>query len=200
MRTEINTLKLIFYLNDSKHVQARIFGISLQSAVFNNEYYEIKTFQRRLYKIWTSLIHLDAFFPLTLIFALFPWTNVMQLSKQSLVRWRRFHGYHCPDRNTHLKNGGSFKKYSKFTPIIHINPNSYSFRITFVMIIIVRFFCHLLHQLIKIWKSGHKLRQGHKLVRLPYYMFLFSLYNFTFCTGIFELFVGDFPGKWQYLR
>ena len=146
------------------------------------------------------MIHLDAFFPLTLIFALFPWTNVMQLSKQSLVRWRRFHGYHCPDRNTHLKNGGSFKKYSKFTPIIHINPNSYSFRITFVMIIIVRFFYHLLHQLIKIWKSGHKLRQGHKLVRLPYYLFLFSLYNFTFCTGIFELFVGDFPGKWQYLR
>ena len=25
---------------------------------------------------------------------------------------------------THIKNGGSFKKYSKFTPkIIHINPN-----------------------------------------------------------------------------
>ena len=46
------------------------------------------------------------FFSFTLIFALFTWTNVMQLSKQPLVRWRRFHGYHCPDGNTHIKNGG----------------------------------------------------------------------------------------------
>ena len=109
------------------------------SAVFNNEYYEIKTFQWRLCKIWTSVIHLDAFLSLTLIFALFPWTIVMQLSKQSLVRWRRFHGYHCPDGNTHIKNRDSFLKYSKFTPTIHINPNFYSFRIMFIMII-VRFF------------------------------------------------------------
>ena len=63
----------------------------------------------------------------------------MQLSKQSLVRWRRFHGYNCPDGNAHIKNGRSLKKYSKFTPTIHINPNSYSFRILFIMII-VRFF------------------------------------------------------------
>ena len=126
-------LKLIFYINDPKHVHARIFGNSLYSAVFNNEYYEIKTFHWRLCKIWTSVIHLDAFFSLTLIFALFPWTNVMQLSKQSLVRWRRFHG---PDGKTHIKNGGSFKKYSKFTSTIHINPNSYSFRIIFIMIIV----------------------------------------------------------------
>ena len=28
-------------------------------------------------------------------------------------------------------------------------------------------FYHLLHQWMKIWKSDHKLRQGHKLVRLP---------------------------------
>ena len=74
-----------------------------------------------------------------LVFALFPWTNVMQLWKQSLVRWRRFHVYHCPDGNTHIKNDGSFKKYSKFTPTFHINSNSYSFRIMFI-IIIVRFF------------------------------------------------------------
>ena len=72
-------------------------------------------------------------------FTLFPWTNSMQLSEQSLVRCRRFHGYHCPDGNTHVKNGRSFKKYSKFTPAIYINPNSYSFRIMFIMII-VRFF------------------------------------------------------------
>ena len=63
----------------------------------------------------------------------------MQLSKQSFIRQRRFHGYHCPDGNTHIKNGGSFKKYSKVTPTIHINSNSYSFRIMFIMIII-RFF------------------------------------------------------------
>ena len=89
--------------------------------------------------MWTSLIHLDAFFSLILIFSLFPWTNIMQPSKQSLVRWMRFHGYHFPDSITHIKNGGSFKKHSKFTPTIHINPNSYSFRIMFIMII-VRFF------------------------------------------------------------
>ena len=47
-------------------------------------------------------------------FALFPWTNVMQISKQSLVRWRRFRGYHCSDGNTHIKNGRLFKKYSKW--------------------------------------------------------------------------------------
>ena len=79
------------------------------------------------------------FFSLILIFALFPWTNVMQLSKQSLVRWTRFHSYHCPYGNTHIKNGRSFNKYSKFTPTIHIISNSYSFRIIFIMII-VRFF------------------------------------------------------------
>ena len=62
-----------------------------------------------------------------------------QNSKQSLVRWRRFHGYHCPDGNTHIKNGGWLKKYLKFTPTIHINLNSYSFRIMFIMIF-VRFF------------------------------------------------------------
>ena len=50
----------------------------------------------------------------------------------------------------HIKNGRSLKKYSKFTPTIHINPNSYSFRIMFIKII-VRFFFHLL-QWIKIWK------------------------------------------------
>ena len=85
------------------------------------------------------MILLDASFSLTLIFELFPWTNVMQLSKLSLVRWRRFHGYHCPDGNTCIKNADSFKKYSKFTPTIHINPKSYSFTIMFIMII-VRFF------------------------------------------------------------
>ena len=64
----------------------------------------------------------------------------MQFSKQSLlVRRRRFHGYHCPDGNTYIINGGSFKKYSKFGPTIHIIPNSYSIRIMFI-IIIVRFF------------------------------------------------------------
>ena len=72
-------------------------------------------------------------------FALFPWKNVMQLSKQSLVRCRGFHGYHCPDGNTHIKNNRSFKKYLNFTLTIHINPNPYSFRIMFIMII-VRFF------------------------------------------------------------
>ena len=87
--------------------------------------------------IWES--QFTSFFSLTLIFALFPWTNTMKLSKQSLVRLRRFHGYHCPDGNTHIKSGDSFKKYSKFTPTIHLNPNSYSFRIMFI-IIIVRFF------------------------------------------------------------
>ena len=69
---------------------------------------------------------------LPLIFALFPSTNVMQLSKQSLVRRMRFHGYHCPDDNTHIKNGRSFKKYLKITPTIYINPNSYSFRIMLI--------------------------------------------------------------------
>ena len=103
----------------------------------------MKTFQWRSCKIWVPLIHLDAFFSLTLILALFPWTNVMQLSKKSLVRWRRFHDYHCPDGNTHMKNGDTFLKYLKFTTTIHINPNSYSFRIMFIMII-VRFFIILL--------------------------------------------------------
>ena len=28
-------------------------------------------------------------------------------------------------------------------------------------------FYHLLHQWMKIWESGHKLKQGHKLLRLP---------------------------------
>ena len=37
---------------------------------------------------------------------------------------------------THIKNGRSFKQYFKFIPTIHINPNSYSFRI----MIIVHFF------------------------------------------------------------
>ena len=63
----------------------------------------------------------------------------MQLSKQFLVRWRRFHGDHCPDGNTHIKNGVSCKKYSKFILTIHINPNSYSFRkfkIMFITIIV----------------------------------------------------------------
>ena len=87
-------------------------------------------------KIWTFLIHLDAFFWLTLICTRFPWTNVMQLSKQSLVRWRRFYDYHCPDGNTYNQNHGSFKKYLKFRLTIHINPNSYSFRIMFIMIIV----------------------------------------------------------------
>ena len=35
----------MFYINDPEHVNSRIFGTSLQSAVFNDEYYEIKTFQ-----------------------------------------------------------------------------------------------------------------------------------------------------------
>ena len=105
-----------------------------------------------------SLIYLDAFFSFTLIFALFLWTNVMQLSKQSLVRWRQFHGYHCSNGNTHIKNGGSFKEYSKFTLIIHIDPNSYSFRTMFIMII-VRFFIICLTNGWK-YESGHKLRQG----------------------------------------
>ena len=60
----------------------------------------------------------------------------MQLSKQSQVRWRRSYGYHCPDGNTHIKNGRSFKKYSKITLTIHINMNSYSFGIMFIMIIL----------------------------------------------------------------
>ena len=52
---------------------------------------------------------------------------------------RQFHGYHCSDVDTYIKMGGSFKKYSKFTPTIRINSNFYSFRIMFI-IIIVRFF------------------------------------------------------------
>ena len=107
------------------------------------------------------------FFSLTLIFALFLWTNVMQLSKQFLVRCRRFHGYHCPDVNTHIKNDDSLKKYSKFTP-----KNSYQSKFLFIQDNVYNdyrtVFYHLLHQWLKIWKSGHKLRQVHKLVRLPY--------------------------------
>ena len=41
--------------------------------------------------------------------------------------------------NAHIKNSRSLKKSSEFTPTIHINPNSYSFKIKFIMII-VRFF------------------------------------------------------------
>ena len=37
------------------------------------------------------------------------------------------------------KTAVNVKKHSKFTPTIHINPNSYLFRIMFIMII-VRFF------------------------------------------------------------
>ena len=117
-----------------------VFSVSVYSPLYlTTNTTRNQTFQRRLGIIWISSIYLDAFFSLTLIFALFLWTNVMQLSKQSLVRWRRFHGYHCPDGNTHIKSGRSFKNYLKFTPTIHINPNSYSFRIMFMMII-VRFF------------------------------------------------------------
>ena len=96
-----------------------VFSVSVYSPLYlTTNTKKIKTFQWRVCKIWTSLIQLDAFFSLALMFALFTWTNVMRLSKQSLVRWRRFHGYHCPDSNTHIKNGRSFKKYSKFTPTI----------------------------------------------------------------------------------
>ena len=79
------------------------------------------------------------FFSLILILALFPWTNVMQLSKKSLVRWRRFHGCHCPDGNTHIKNGRSFKKIFKIHTGNYPNSNSYSSRIMFILVI-VRFF------------------------------------------------------------
>ena len=40
---------------------------------------------------------------------------------------------------TLVKNSGSFKKYSKFTPTIHIKLNSYSFRIMFILIIVRSF-------------------------------------------------------------
>ena len=55
-------------------------------------------------------------------------------SKMEKISW-----LNCPDDNTNIKNGRSFKKYSKFTPKIHINPNSYSFRIIFIMIIVRSF-------------------------------------------------------------
>ena len=115
-----------------------VFSISVYSPLYSTT----NTMKSRLFSEacvkydhpW-SIWNLDAFFSLTFIFALFPWTNVMQLSKQSLVRWRRFHDYHHPDGNTHIKNDGSFKKYLKFTLTFHINPNSYPFRIMFIMII-----------------------------------------------------------------
>ena len=91
----------------------------------------------------------------------------MQLLKQSVVRWRQFHGYHCPGGNTHIKNGRSLKKIFK----IHTD-NSYQSEFLFIQDNVYTdyrtIFNHLLHQWMKIWKSGRKLRQRHKLVRLPY--------------------------------
>ena len=52
-------------------------------------------------------------------------------SKMEAIPW-----LHYPDGITHIKNGRSFKKYSKFTATIYIDPNFYSFRIMFIMIIV----------------------------------------------------------------
>ena len=126
-------------------------------------------------KIWTSLIHLEAFFSLTLIFALFPKTNVMQLSKQSLVRWRRFFMDTTDVQFSHQKRRFILKILK-----IHTD-NSYQSELLFIQDNVYNdyrtVFYHLLHQWIKIWKSGYKLRQSHKLVRLPYFIHIENCAN-----------------------
>ena len=70
---------------------------------------------------------------------------------------------------SHIKSGRSFKKYSKFTPTIHITEflsiqdNFYTdYRTVFY---------DLLHQWLKLWKSGYKLRKVEKPMSLPYLLF-----------------------------
>ena len=63
-------------------------------------------------------------------------------------------------------NGGSFKKYSKLTPTIHTNPNSYSFRIMFIMII-VRFFIICF---INGWKYEKVARNGDRVTNWCVYL------------------------------
>ena len=60
----------------------------------------------------------------------------------------------------HLKNIQIHTDNSYQTEFFFIQDNVYNYYRTV--------FYHLLHQWMKIWKSGHKLRHGHKLVRLHY--------------------------------
>ena len=67
-----------------------------------------------------------------------------------------------------------WKIYTGFDPYkifkIHTD-NSYKFEFLFLQDNVHNdyrtVFYHLLHQRMKTWKSGHKLRQSHKVVRLP---------------------------------